>query len=116
MEQEKEVLLEMIHSIQNSQDMRQISDGELARRDCGGAGGRQRTGAGGVRRDRGGGGPGQGPLQPLQEKGRAALGVWVCLLTAPGSWGWCTQAWTQTVTWLLWVSISSLPRVLANQQ
>ncbi|XP_026982660.1 BAG family molecular chaperone regulator 2 [Sagmatias obliquidens] len=27
-EQEKEVLLEMIHSIQNSQDMRQISDGE----------------------------------------------------------------------------------------
>lgn len=25
-EQEKEVLLEMIHSIQNSQDMRQISD------------------------------------------------------------------------------------------
>lgn len=28
MEQEKEVLLEMIHSIQNSQDMRQISDGE----------------------------------------------------------------------------------------
>ena len=49
-EQEKEVLLEMIHSIQNSQDMRQISDGELARRDCGGAGGRQRTGAGGVRR------------------------------------------------------------------
>ena len=30
-EQEKEVLLEMIHSIQNSQDMRQISDGEPAR-------------------------------------------------------------------------------------
>lgn len=27
-EQEKEILLEMIHSIQNSQDMRQISDGE----------------------------------------------------------------------------------------
>lgn len=27
-EQEKEVLLEMIHSIQNSQDMRQISEGE----------------------------------------------------------------------------------------
>ncbi|CAD7675169.1 unnamed protein product [Nyctereutes procyonoides] len=26
--QEKEILLEMIHSIQNSQDMRQISDGE----------------------------------------------------------------------------------------
>ncbi|XP_036105114.1 BAG family molecular chaperone regulator 2 [Molossus molossus] len=27
-EQEREILLEMIHSIQNSQDMRQISDGE----------------------------------------------------------------------------------------
>ncbi|XP_009331525.1 PREDICTED: BAG family molecular chaperone regulator 2 [Pygoscelis adeliae] len=28
MEQEKEILLEMIHNIQNSQDMRQISEGE----------------------------------------------------------------------------------------
>ena len=36
-EQEKEVLLEMIHSIQNSQDMRQISEGAL--RGAGGWGG-----------------------------------------------------------------------------
>lgn len=28
MEQEKEILLEMIHNIQNSQDMRHISEGE----------------------------------------------------------------------------------------
>lgn len=83
MEQEKEVLLEMIHSIQNSQDMRQISDGEPARRGRGGGGGRQRTGAAGVRRDGGGGGPGQGSLQPLREKGRAAPGGWVCPLTTP---------------------------------
>lgn len=31
MEQEKETLLEMIHNIQNSQDMRHISEGERLR-------------------------------------------------------------------------------------
>ena len=43
MEQEKEVLLEMIHSIQNSQDMRQISDGEGPSRGRGGRRGCRRA-------------------------------------------------------------------------
>ena len=95
-EQEKEVLLEMIHSIQNSQDMRQISDGEPAR----GAG----SGAHRGQEQVGGGVTGVGrPCSPFWREGGPPRGGWVCPLTAPGSWGWCAT----TLTRPQWVSISS---------